>query len=164
MAGNSKSCGCLAKVITSIVHKTHGMSETRTYNIWLGMIQRCNNPHNDRFDDYGGRGIKLCERWERFENFFEDMGEAPSGLSIHRIHNDLGYSKANCKWATRKEQARKKRNSRIATINGISLPLSEHAERAGVNYKLFHERLSKGWSFDRALSLEKYARYKPVRD
>lgn len=90
----------------------HGMYNTPTYRSWSSMIARCTNPMHHQWKDYGGRGIKVCEEWTIFENFFSDMGERPKGKSIDRIDNDKGYNSKNCKWSTRTEQNRNKRNSK----------------------------------------------------
>jgi hypothetical protein len=85
----------------------HGMNKTTEYTIWEGIKQRCLNSKNKCYYKYGGRGIDVCEKWLKFEGFFEDMGHRPSkDYSIDRINNDLGYSKENCKWSTRSEQNR----------------------------------------------------------
>lgn len=103
VSGNTKSCGCFSKNLK------HGYSETPTYKSWTSMIQRCNNPNNDRYKDWGERGITVCERWLKFENFLEDMGERPKNKTLDRTNNDLGYFKENCKWSTTKEQSNNKR-------------------------------------------------------
>lgn len=84
----------------------HGRSGTRTYEIWCKMRARCNNPENDKYKYYGAKGITICSRWSCFENFLEDMGEAPEKLSIHRRNNDKGYRKSNCEWADQTTQSR----------------------------------------------------------
>jgi hypothetical protein len=118
-SGLTQSCGCLQKEIVSApkespMHLTHGKSKTGTYNTWIAMRSRCLNPNNTGFENYGGRGIKICERWlNSFENFIEDMGERPKGASIEREDTNGNYEPSNCKWATRKEQQRNQRTTKL---------------------------------------------------
>jgi len=97
----SKSCGC-----RSSRNRRHGLSDTPIHRVWSDMKYRCELPTNQAYPRYGGRGITVCERWQTFENFLEDMGDKPPGMSIDRIDNDKGYEPSNCRWATDLEQSR----------------------------------------------------------
>lgn len=102
--GHTKSCGCLSKETKNTRHGHGYKGQSLTYRTWSGMLQRCINPNNSKFDAYGGRGIGVDERWKDFINFLEDMGERPEGMSLDRIDNDKGYSKENCRWVTKDVQ------------------------------------------------------------
>jgi hypothetical protein len=106
------------------------------------MKQRCQNPKSKSYAGYGGRGITVCEKWQTFEGFFEDMGEQPEGLSLERKENDLGYTLENCKWATAKEQMRNRR----VTVMHEGRPIAEIAEENGLSPKLLRERLKAGYT------------------
>jgi len=107
------SCGCYQKEIARVYQTKHGHNRrgkrSRAYRSWCHMLQRCNNLRDKDYKYYGGRGITVCKRWAKFENFLEDMGEPPGGLTLDRINNDGNYCKGNCRWATSLEQSRNRR-------------------------------------------------------
>jgi len=148
-----QSCGCLHREVLLAVNTKHGMAGTSIYTSWSMIVQRCTNPKNKAFDRYGGRGIKACDRWLKFENFLADMGERPTPQhSIDRIDNDLGYSPENCKWSTRKEQANNKRNNRPITFDGETLNLNQWMAKLGMKTSTFFSRLNNGWTLEKTLS------------
>jgi len=126
--------------------RTHGQRRTTEYRIWTGIKTRCHNHHSRIYAAYGGRGIQLDERWRTFEKFIEDMGPQPSPThSIDRIDVNAHYTKANCRWATREEQARNKRNIKPLTLNGITQTLTQWSIDSGTPLKRIWERLHNGW-------------------
>lgn len=156
-SGHTKSCGCFNIDQSIAANLTHGHTlnnrMSNTYNTWNHMIQRCTNPKNHQYLKYGGRGIMVCERWGKFENFLEDMGEPPTkGHSIDRIDNNGSYYKENCRWATQKEQNRNKRNNYLVTHNNETRCLAAWAEKTGIHRNTIEKRLSLGWSARRALT------------
>lgn len=151
-SGNTKSCGCFRRERLAELGRTHGKTLTRAYNSWSGMVARCTNQNDKRYPLYGGRGIKVCDRWMKAANFLDDMGEAPAGMSIDRIDVNGNYEPSNCRWATQKEQTRNTRRTKYLEINGERRPMAEWCESAGVAYSLVRDRLARGWDASRALA------------
>lgn len=151
--GHTKSCGCLQKVIQAERKTKHGMRKSSTYHCWTAMIQRCVNINNPGFKDYGARGITVCDRWlNSFENFLEDMGEKPRGLSLDRIEVNGNYEPSNCRWASDKEQSRNKRNNVLLNFNNKTQCLTDWAEELGVSRHMIEGRLRRGWDPQKALA------------
>ncbi|SOY79980.1 conserved hypothetical protein [Cupriavidus taiwanensis] len=133
-----KSCGCTSK------NRRHGMAGTSVYNVWQNMLRRCRDPKNRAYQDYGGRGITVCERWLIFENFYADMGDIPPSKTLDRINNSLGYSPENCRWATIHEQARNTRSNRMISLNGETKSLAEWCEILEQPYARINRRIFTG--------------------
>lgn len=127
----------------------HGMSKSPEYRAWHEMRRRCLNPSRHEYANYGGRGITVCERWSVFENFYADMGDRPDKeYSLDRIDNNAGYSPDNCRWATRAQQARNRRDNNTVTLNGRLLTVTEAAEITGVDRHTIARRLALGSNDD----------------
>lgn len=125
--------------------KTHGMSKTRFYRIWAGMRQRCQNPESPAYPYYGGRGIRVCDRWESFEAFHEDMAHSyAKGLTLERLDNDGDYCPENCEWATRKDQASNRRNNHYVEFECETITVSEASRRVGIEESSMRQRLAEG--------------------
>ena len=125
------------------------MSKTRTYKSWVKMLERCKNKKSNKYHIYGDRGISVCERWNKFENFYKDMGKRPDNMSIDRIDPDSGYCKENCRWATPKQQARNTRKNLNIEYNGVTRCLSEWSEVLEINVKTLMARYIAGDRDDR---------------
>lgn len=144
-----KSCGCLnAERIMQ-----HGMSDTPVYAVWQAMLQRCENPKAQGYENYGGRGISVCEKWHTFEGFFKEMRNPAPGYSLDRIDNDGNYCKENCRWALTKQQANNKRKNRRIEFNGETKTLAEWADHVGIGWFTLRSRLDVyGWSVEKTLT------------
>lgn len=151
--GRSQSCGCFCP----IPEKTHGLHGTPEYDAWKGMIQRTKNPQHKSYENYGGRGISVCERWNSLENFMADMGPRPSRThSIDRIDNERGYEPSNCRWATRADQANNKRTNVRLTFYGKTMTVAGWSRISQISQSTIAERINRGWS-------EKTAVWTPVK-
>ena len=149
VTGHTTSCGCAkrAAAVSQTHRRTHGYFGTRVYKVWVNMKQRCLNPKNARFSDYGGRGISIDPRWECFETFLEDMGEPPSdNHTLERDDNDLGYSKQNCRWIPKGEQAVNKRTNVFVEYDGRRLTVAQWARELGIPTQTIHARIRRGLS------------------
>ncbi len=134
--------------------RSHGYcrdGKVSIYNIWAGIIQRCFSPKCRIYPHYGGRGISVCARWRKFENFIADMGERPGKMSIERINNDGNYEPDNCRWATQSEQCRNRRSNTLLTVDGETHCLAEWAELRGMNHTTIAQRIKYGWTVRDAL-------------
>lgn len=151
-----KSCGCLTKetaAATGRLNATHGKSGSDEFMVWNKMLQRCSNPKATSYPHYGGRGIAVCERWRKFENFYADMGQRPSQKhSIERIDVNGNYEPANCKWATATEQARNTTKTVRIVVAGETKVLAQAVEESGINRTTVKSRMARGMTAEQALT------------
>ena len=132
-------------------HAARG-NKSSTYNIWTGMRQRCGDPNCKLYKWYGGRGIKVCDRWDDFKNFLMDMGKRPEGYSIDREDNDGNYTPDNCRWVSREINMRNRRNTFFVEVEGQKVPLVELCGGYGKRYKTVWHRIQKAdWDVMKAL-------------
>lgn len=153
IGGNTKSCGCMkyeASIANGKAKKRHGMTKSKAWICWDSMLQRCNNPKHKSYPQYGGRGVRVCDHWRVFENFYADMGE-PDGLTLDRIDVNGNYEKSNCRWATTKEQGRNMRSNRLLTLHGETHPMAYFTEKYGLSANLIADRLRRGWTVEQAI-------------
>lgn len=126
---------------------------SRIYRVWGSMVGRCLSPSNTGYKNYGGRGIKVCERWLDFKNFFADMGEAPTPKhSIDRIDNDGDYEPSNCKWSTKKEQGNNKRTNRLIEYRGRTQTAQQWSDELGIKLNTLTSRLDSGMDSEEAFA------------
>ena len=154
------SCGCYQKEMLVIegkkknfgeITRTHGLSKTKLYNVWNGMRNRCNNPKAEFYSIYGGRGIKVCDDWQKFMPFYEwaTANGYAEGLSIDRIDGDGNYCPENCRWITIQEQQRNRSNNRHYEYKGKSYTVREIAAIVGMKPRTIQGRIERGWSIER---------------
>jgi len=152
--GRTVACGCQIGPSTKARATKHGKADTQIHRAWSHMRSRCENSSDKDFKNYGGRGIKVCERWQDFASFYADMGERPSPRhSLGRIDNDGNYEPNNVRWETTVEQANNRRNTRLVTHNGETLSLSQWGRRIGVSSGALAERIARGMTPELAVTL-----------
>lgn len=171
-SGDSRSCGCTAankskalwktpraeavrkKLSDNAANVSHRLSKHPLYTKWADMKQRCTNERNKWYKEYGGRGIKVCDRWlNSFENFYTDMKDGyKKGLTIGRIDNDGNYEPSNCRWETAKQQQRNKSNTNFVDTPGGRMPIFDACEKYGLNRGCIIYRIKAGWPIDKIFS------------
>jgi len=158
--GTIKSCGCLNSELTIKRNTTHGMSSTRFYRIFYLMKGRCYDKKNDSYKYYGQQGIRVCDRWLKFENFRDDMYESyqkhakkygEKDTSINRERNTENYCFENCEWNTQEKQQNNRRNNHKLTYKGQTLNICQWAKKFNINRQTLSYRIDLGWSMGRAL-------------
>lgn len=154
-AERAKSCGCLSKKtqFNSDFAKTHGLSRSRIYRIWLGMKQRCSEKSKGKTRKlYYDKGIRVCSRWMKFDNFVADMGIPMKSMTIDRIDGNGNYSPENCRWATKKEQANNTAANHRLSFNGKTMSVAKWSEQVGIKQNTIVYRLARGWPVEKALT------------
>lgn len=159
-SGNTKSCGCLQKEAAAnnarngaLFTTAPGLWRHNLHATWYSMMERCYVREDPAYHNYGGRGIKVCDRWHDFGNFISDVGDRPDRSTLDRVDNDGDYGPENFRWATLEQQGRNKRNNRVLEYNGCKKCLSEWAEYLNIPYSTLSARVnSLGWDVERALS------------
>lgn len=152
--GRTKSCGCAKSESSSKRFRKHGWRNSKLYRIWSSMKDRCNNSACRAFDDYGGRGIRVCHAWQDDFSIFQQwalLNGYKEGLSIDRTDNDKGYFPENCRWTDKKTQGNNKRNCRYITHDGQKRTVAEWSDVTGIPHETLLYRLNKGWKTERIL-------------
>lgn len=153
----TRSCGCYSREVHSQIFTKHGASKSKLYFVWSDMKSRCSDTNALPYQDYGGRGIKVCEEWvasfESFQRWALDNGYK-QGLTLDRINVNDGYTPENCRWVTMKTQCNNKRNNRFISYKGETHTVSEWSEVTGISKAVLRYRLNAGWSVKDALSVQ----------
>lgn len=139
-AGKTTSCGCARRQNSKKVNWKHGGCKNKSFSVWYNMLQRCENSEHRMWKHYGQRGITVCDRWKSYENFRSDMGEPPDGMELDRIDNDGHYSIDNCRWSTRSQQNRNKRNTLRITLCGERRSLADACDLYRVDRRKVADR------------------------
>lgn len=178
-SGQSKSCGCYKRDVSSTNRIKHNLSRTRFYHIWQGMKQRCFDKKSDAYKNYGGRGIIICKEWLNFNNFVNDMYKpyqehcekyGEKNTSIDRIDNNKGYFLKNCRWATSKEQSNNTRKSpynNYITFNNKKISIYKFTQICGINsiqYNLLKDKYTSEQIFNKEYKFIKQIAYKEILD
>ena len=158
ISGGTRSCGCLHDEVSiqkCYDRAKHNMAGTRIYHLWAGMRARCENEKFKFYFRYGGRGIKVCDEWKDFVNFYEwaKSNGYRDDLSIDRIDNNGNYEPSNCRWITLSQQQRNRRSNRLVTYKGETRCLKEWCEILDMSYTAVHKRLKAGWTIEDALTI-----------
>lgn len=155
-AGSTTSCGCYRDERARDAKIKHGKTKHHLFGRWSDMHKRCSNPNCAAWKHYGGRGIKVCERWNEFQNFLDDMEETFNpALTLDRKNNDEGYCKENCRWATNSEQVNNRRPiAPLTTFNGKSMTMVDWSRALGGTDTMVFNRFKNGWSLERALTTQ----------
>lgn len=145
--GRAKSCGCKRSKDFVERNTKHGMSGTKIYHVWSGMLDRCRNEKNKAYKNYGGRGIEVAQEWMNFTNFYCDMGVPEKGMTLERLNTNGPYSKENCVWDTQKAQLKNTRASKRWIINGTEYETSGAAAKAlGIDSSTVNNRVNGRWA------------------
>lgn len=165
-SGGSQSCGCYNKERSSAYHTKHGESGTRLHLEWRKMKHRCSNSNNDRWEDYGGRGITVCPEWQNSYEAFRDWSLANgyrADLTIDRIDVNGNYEPSNCRWITNQKQQNNRRDNHYITYKGETHTITEWARLYNIGENAFVHRISRGWDIERALTTPMQAHKKRTK-
>lgn len=152
--GECQSCGCLHKERMTQIFQTHGKSGSPIYAIWRSMMQRCYDKNSHAYSRYGGRGINVCNKWQTFEGFYEDMGDKPKGKSLERLDNNGDYSPENVIWADIKQQNNNRRTNVFLEHNGKKQTMQQWCDELNLRIGTVWARINRGWDVSRALTQE----------